>query len=899
MINYWGKNIEALKAHKPRVHELVANHKRKEAGDFLHTPAGIPTLKYSSAQLAYNPDNPMTDAAAHLHTVDPQADGLALFCGFGLGYGAKLVHEQRCGLQMLVILEPSLDMFCAALQATDLTPLISSDKVYFHVGDINWEEFQDTVSDLSGHRHTYVLAHPQSYEWQPALYNAMKDRAYKIVNELNISTATTLKFGDTFIRNRLRNLTLARHSHHMKVLKDKFAGMPAILISSGPSLTQSLPSLKTAQGRCILIAVDGAIAPLLKEGILPDFVTSLDIKDCSLEKMAPYFGGQQRFNLVSMFQVTPHIPQRLGVANIFFASETDEATKWLETALDASLGLPPMSSVAHVSLMLALTMGANPIIFVGQDLSYPDPMAKHASGVINIMPGLEAENALTMQGIDGNKVRSDRAFLEIKSRLEEVIAAYPRTYINASAAGAHIAGTKAMPLPEAMATFCRKQIPTATLVAGIVKENAPLYTDGLKKTLVAKLAEIDRSKEMFAEARQHAAEIEGRLKKRSRGKKIHDFRDLDGHTKQKLKELTALNNSIDAMPIWLDVSDLTFASHFTHEQWKKKNQKLRDREGYIPWLQSELERVLFTYDVRQEVLEKYRSWLFELASFLDEEQRLGGGPDFSAQDEETSCELAGLYSKAGNFQLALQTITAGLRNWPASAPLLLQAGEVHLNLLDFSEAAEAFAKALRLDPSLESRIDGIKLDCARYWLGFIQEYGMDRPNYCRAWLKRILNLAGNDEGVNHTLRELWRGTMGTIHSSLAERNYTLADRCLDSWEPYNSRIHEWFLLAATCRDLQLDAAGATEILAAGSAAHPEKPAILAAYAKALLATGQFDKGIAYLRAAVALDKNTARLWEELGDLLSQAGDSEAAVYCYNEYAHNLPDNIEILKKIEE
>ena len=51
---------------------------------------------------------------------------------------------------------------------------------------------------------------------------------------------------------------------------------PAFIVSAGPSLDKNIDELKNIKGRGVIMAVDTAIKPLLKKGIVPDIVASVD-----------------------------------------------------------------------------------------------------------------------------------------------------------------------------------------------------------------------------------------------------------------------------------------------------------------------------------------------------------------------------------------------------------------------------------------------------------------------------------------------------------------------------------------------------------------------------------------------------------------------------------------------
>jgi hypothetical protein len=148
----------------------------------------------------------------------------------------------------------------------------------------------------------------------------------------------------------------------------------------------------------------------------------------------------------------------------------------LDDQLGARAGLPAGATVAHLAFYLAVFMGCDPIIFVGQDLAF--------TGHVFYTPGVEIHRSWrseinrfnTMEqkewdriarnrpilrkvaGHDGRPLYTDELLCTYLEQFEKDVAALPRRIINATEGGAHIRGTTAMTLREAVATHCPMQI---------------------------------------------------------------------------------------------------------------------------------------------------------------------------------------------------------------------------------------------------------------------------------------------------------------------------------------------------------------------------------------------------------------------------------------------------------
>ncbi|MGO9016323.1 MAG: 6-hydroxymethylpterin diphosphokinase MptE-like protein [Dissulfurispiraceae bacterium] len=94
-----------------------------------------------------------------------------------------------------------------------------------------------------------------------------------------LSEATFRKTADVGLKNAEAN-----QPYIGKTIKDLKREMsekppkPAIVISAGPSLhrKRSIETIKKANGNCHIIAVDGALGHCLRNGVIPDFVITVD-----------------------------------------------------------------------------------------------------------------------------------------------------------------------------------------------------------------------------------------------------------------------------------------------------------------------------------------------------------------------------------------------------------------------------------------------------------------------------------------------------------------------------------------------------------------------------------------------------------------------------------------------
>ena len=127
--------------------------------------------------------------------------------------------------------------------------------------------------------------------------------------------------------------------------------------------------------------------------------------------------------------------------------------------LGSSLNKEYMSSGGNVggfACNMAVYMGANPIILMGQDLSFTEN-ALHTEGYVGDGPiSVDSHPDLVyVEGLNGKELPTIPAMMSYLQIFEKEIANSDRTFINATAEGLRIKGARQMNLQEAIKEYCR------------------------------------------------------------------------------------------------------------------------------------------------------------------------------------------------------------------------------------------------------------------------------------------------------------------------------------------------------------------------------------------------------------------------------------------------------------
>nr|MCU0927573.1 DUF115 domain-containing protein [Hydrogenophaga sp.] len=106
---------------------------------------------------------------------------------------------------------------------------------------------------------------------------------HKHVMALWTNLKTTQEFGQRWIEQGIGNMPAVVRHQSLSALDGRFQGMPAILVSPGPSLDKNIHLLREAQGKALLLAPLQTLRRLHLAGIRPDFVLVLDPLDLTTE----------------------------------------------------------------------------------------------------------------------------------------------------------------------------------------------------------------------------------------------------------------------------------------------------------------------------------------------------------------------------------------------------------------------------------------------------------------------------------------------------------------------------------------------------------------------------------------------------------------------------------------
>lgn len=271
------------------------------------------------------------------------------------------------------------------------------------------------------------------------------------------------------------NIKQLRNSKDLMKMRGCFKDIPGIVVAAGPSLDKNIEKLRCCKGKAVIFAVDTIVERLLKKGIVPDFVCSIERDMEVYEFFYKNKGIPEDVSLIAPLVIRPEIFEGYrGKIVIPLRKNVREYLWWNQLLqLPEEVFVDLGSSCAHVAFSMGAYMGCSPMVLVGQDLSYGEADGKsHSEGTIydeNNFNLYDQEQFL-IEGYNGGKVATNKTWFDFKTWFEMMIQDKSLFVINATEGGAKIAYTKQMSLGNVVEKYCKNETDVKKVLS-----NIPLY----------------------------------------------------------------------------------------------------------------------------------------------------------------------------------------------------------------------------------------------------------------------------------------------------------------------------------------------------------------------------------------------------------------------------------------
>ncbi len=449
------RNTAALSSAYPVLaSQLQVAECAKSAIEIHRTPEGVPTAKYRGRWL-HSSRAPQREAARVAADPALSAADCIICYGFGLGYHIEEIAARQPDTP-LVVLEPDLGVLRAALETRELQSVLASERLWLLGGVEAVSAFASTLSALRPRR-------PEVRRLQAAVaadgeFFARADEALaRHGSREEINRNTLKRFGRLWVRNLVGNIEVVADSPGISRLIDQFKHVPAVVCAAGPTLDELLPWLAVLRERAIIVAVDTSIVPLVRAGIAPDFLVTVDPQYWNTRHLDRL--QSPRTALISESATHPRVFRMLSENPRYLCSSLFPLGQYLERALEPRGTLGAGGSVATSAWDFARTLGCDPVYTAGLDLGFPGH-ATHCRGSYfeelahgfcdRLMPVeryaaqyLWDGGPRTTEAADGGRLLSDRRMLLYRWWFEAQIentADNSQQYFSLSARSAAVSG---------------------------------------------------------------------------------------------------------------------------------------------------------------------------------------------------------------------------------------------------------------------------------------------------------------------------------------------------------------------------------------------------------------------------------------------------------------------------
>lgn len=554
MTELLSKNLAAVRATDPELAERLKETEPSPEVEIEETKTGDVTLRYRKRYFHSRYD-PWKEAERHFSEIGKKdADWVVLF-GVGCGYLLRKIAAD--GEKKVLAFEPDPAMLRAVLSAVDLSDVLARDNVFL-CADLPAASYivRDRVDGMD------TLVGYQTGPYRQAFPERLVEFTRKIDNAhttTKVAIKTDIDSRPQWVENYLDNLEHFAECPPVDVLRDRFRGLPMVIVGAGPSLKKNAHLLKKIKGRAVIVAAITAYKAVLDYGVVPDFLISAEKID-----LPHYFTGTDVDKDVRLILGDVSHPglfnretgRKFVFYNAYISLSTAQAKLWGSDYF-ASIG----GSVTTAALDMGIMFGCPQVIFIGQDLAYGDGES-HAGGgvyeagnttidarrgvaVVDLKYAIAEEKQvqehriLWLKGLNGKPVPSKFDWVTFHQWFENYMEFVKKEkiqveVINATEGGAWIEGMEHMTLAEAVERHVGDGADIDGIIEKAVAERAPVDVEGLENSF----------KEITSRLR-YIKKLAGRIVKEARRmKKVVRSQGLTGELRSSIERIKKTEDAI-------------------------------------------------------------------------------------------------------------------------------------------------------------------------------------------------------------------------------------------------------------------------------------------------------------------------------------------------------------------
>lgn len=311
---------------------------------------------------------------------------LVILLGLGNPHLALEIHKRLRAGQIFLLIDSIYDL--AYVGFGIFRGILETTGRHIFCGEASLELLWNYLESLPIEKLTGVklLKNPSSLNIEKNFYLQVEEKINQIINSKMSDLLTKFEFERIWIRNTILN-TLNFHTDEtprfrLKDLGSILNGIPAVLVSAGPSLRSQCEWLKSIRDKVFVLSCDTSLKVLLKFGIIPDGVMTLDAQTNSYF----HFMGEDvsEIPLFADMVTSPMLLRNLKFCSVVHSitakyllnaagepiRETTAGSEIAESYLGEIGDVQSGGSVATSAFDLLRVLGSREIYLLGQDLAY-------------------------------------------------------------------------------------------------------------------------------------------------------------------------------------------------------------------------------------------------------------------------------------------------------------------------------------------------------------------------------------------------------------------------------------------------------------------------------------------------------------------------------------------------
>lgn len=399
-----------------------------------------------------------------------KADVILLF-GWGLGYSSEALIGRLKSTARVIVFEPDDSLFRQPANQTNSRFALQDPRFQFVVGpevcrffdESTLEECQDTDEIL-------WISWPAAARFHPEVLDTLKQKFRFRLRDRAANLLTHFDNGATYFRNVFDNVNCLSDPD-VRCLFNRFAGVPVVIVSAGPSLDRNIRELRGMETRCMILAVDTALRPLLSAGITPHAVILADPSELNARHVigaipeSTYLIAEQAAHGSALQAASRRFLFGLGLFPDPLFAKFGIARSTLEV----------WGSVATAALDLACRMGADPIVFIGQDFAYSWNTDYASHTIFEGNSGTPSKrNTMEVRDIWGRPVPTTENLAAYRDFFVRRMRRSPNVrFINATEGGILNDGVEILSLKHVLHRYCDRTLDVSAMIEACTSNQPP------------------------------------------------------------------------------------------------------------------------------------------------------------------------------------------------------------------------------------------------------------------------------------------------------------------------------------------------------------------------------------------------------------------------------------------